>query len=403
MFGVADERVEQAATQYPDQRRSICRTLSTVYATGRFKPAVHLPSDPTTAEWQPASLSGEMLLVHLPTDSEVAGGSQLFVWCVLHRLLNEHCVRVPSVRCCEFLFATVTLLSLSLLPAAQPTKEPCTYRQHSSVTLHTIFFGSFCLSISLYIFALLFLAPSLRLLSAVLCTVSASSLAHLPLLHSSTIYLSHLFLIMLTRAQTSRKRTLVEADIAQHQQRSAKCARLSADSTPAMCDPCTQTGQTLVKPASDPSLLSTAATLSSNTTTAITAAHTAATHTLLTSPTKRRHRRRTELAVLKAAAASLRQPAAHHRSTSKSSGRLFSLTVTSPTHTSLCRLAVHWNDSVWTVKERLERRLGECVAWQQLWMDRNGWKRMSDEWTLADCFDHQEDAVVKLRVVEPVW
>ena len=203
---------------------------------------------------------------------------------------------------------------------------------------------------------------------------------------------------MLTRAQTSRKRSQVEADIAQQQERATKTTKLSAAAS-AACTPLFQTPNKLPKAASRSSPSATAS-LASGSITASPAA-------LLTSPSKRRHRRRTELADLKANAASLRhsttQPHHIRRLTNKSPGRLFSLAITSPTHPQLCRLAVHWSDTVWRVKERVEQRLGECVVWQQLWMDRNGWKRMEDEWSMAECFERPEDAVVRLKIVEPSW
>ena len=196
---------------------------------------------------------------------------------------------------------------------------------------------------------------------------------------------------MLTRAQTSRKRSQVEANIPQQQQhRPTKTTKLAPPT------PCLQPITTPNKPI----------TPSNTATTPI-----AATSPAFVSPSKRRRqhrRRRTELADLKANAASLRHSTTNQarlrRLVNKSTNRPFSLAVISTTsHTLLCRIAVRWHDRVWTVKERLERRLGECVVWQQLWMDRNGWKRTQDEWTMAQCFDRPQDAEVRLRIVEPMW
>ena len=195
---------------------------------------------------------------------------------------------------------------------------------------------------------------------------------------------------MLTRAQTHKKRSLVEANLADNDQNTAtKSIKLTTTAPPPQSPQSTNTKQSTLN----------------NTTTATTCALQSSTST----PTKRRpatHRRRTELSDLKANATSFRHSLAHHRlhTANKSSGRLFSLQVVSATDRRLlCRVGVRWSDRVWAVKERLERRLGECVVWQQLWMDRNGWKAMQDGWTMAQCFNRQEDAMVRLKVVEPSW
>ena len=204
---------------------------------------------------------------------------------------------------------------------------------------------------------------------------------------------------MLTRAQTSRKRSLAKADIAQQPQRTSKHTRLSLPQTTPDCTALSHTADKHKAVLSSVPSASAAA-------------------SLLVSPSRRRHRRRTELADLKASAASLqRRPRNTTLNPTHHSGRLFSLTVlgTTTTHHNnnnnnnnnhtrpLCHLAVHWTDTAFSLKERLERRLGECVGWQQLWLDRNGWRRVEDGWSMAQCFERAEDAVVRLRIVEPSW
>ena len=87
--------------------------------------------------------------------------------------------------------------------------------------------------------------------------------------------------------------------------------------------------------------------------------------------------------------------------TDKRSRLPFTLQVRLPHGGRVCVLAVHWHHSVQAVKARLQRRLGERAARQQLWLPSvDGWRLARNDERLEQCIELQraECAVMRLSV-----
>ena len=85
--------------------------------------------------------------------------------------------------------------------------------------------------------------------------------------------------------------------------------------------------------------------------------------------------------------------------TDKRSRLPFTLQVRTPHSGRVCVLAVHWHECVQAVKARLQRRLGEPAARQQLWLPSiDGWRLAKNEERMEQCIERAQGAVMRLRM-----